>query len=253
MRPVPTRAEFDRVYNEHVMGGAFAEIAVYYETARERYWRSLQLLCEIGLSGEERVVEFGGGQMAILLSKMFGMDCTVADISEEFRAPVDRVGLPFVVGNIANEPPIANGSRYDLVILLEVIEHIPEPPYVTLKKLGANLSPAGRIFLTTPNLFRLRNIARMIMGRDFLDEFQIAAPGQGLGHQMEYSREHFSWQVRKAGFEVQAIRRDQLGAVGHSLKARIARTLLSPLLLRDTWKEELVVMARLPDGPKADV
>jgi SAM-dependent methyltransferase len=247
IRPVPTRAAFDRVYNEHVMGGAFAEIAVYYEMARARYWRSLQLLCDIGLSGQERVVEFGGGQMAILLNKMFGMDCTVADISEEFRAPVDRVGLPFVVGNIANEPAIAGGGRYDLIIMLEVIEHIPEPPYVTLKKLKAILDAGGRIFLTTPNLFRLRNTARMIMGRDFLDEFQIAEAGQGLGHQMEYSAEHFSWQVRKAGFDVQAIRRDQLGAVGHSMKARIARTLLAPLLLRDAWKEELVVMARLPE------
>jgi SAM-dependent methyltransferase len=247
IRPVPTRAAFDRVYNEHVMGGAFAEIAVYYEMARARYWRSLQLLCDIGLSGQERVVEFGGGQMAILLNKMFGMDCTVADINEEFRAPVDRVGLPFVVGNIANEPAIAGGGRYDLIIMLEVIEHIPEPPYVTLKKLKAILDAGGRIFLTTPNLFRLRNTARMIMGRDFLDEFQIAEAGQGLGHQMEYSAEHFGWQVRKAGFDVQAIRRDQLGAVGHSMKARIARTLLAPLLLRDAWKEELVVMARLPE------
>jgi SAM-dependent methyltransferase len=244
--PVPTRAAFDRVFDDHILVGAFAEIADYYETARERYWRSLQLLCEIGLSGRERVVEFGGGQLAILLNKMFGMDCTVADIRDEYRAPIDRVGLPFVIGNIGNEPAVAGGARYDLVILLEVIEHIPEPPYVTMEKLKAILNPGGRIYMTTPNLFRLRNIARMVLGRDFLDWFAYAEPGQGLGHQMEYSLEHFSWQMRRAGFGVQSIRHDQLGAVGHSTKARIARALLKPLLLRDVWKEELVAMARLP-------
>ena len=63
---------------------------------------------------------------------------------------------------------------------------------------------------------------------------------------MEYSGGHFGWQVRKARFDVQAIRRDQLRAVGHSLKARIARILLAPLSLRDAWKDELVVVDRLP-------
>lgn len=241
----PTRADFDRVYNDCIIGGGFAEDPAYYEPARARYWRSLQLLRDIGLTGKERVAEFGGGQMAILLTKMFGMDCTIADINEDYRAPIDRLNIPFAVGNIAHEPAIAGGARFDLIILLEVIEHIPEPPYVTFNKLKAILNPGGRIFLTTPNLFRLRNIARMIRGRDFLDTFQLAGPGEGLGHQMEYSAEHMAWQIRKAGYDVQAILHDQLGATGFSAKARIARKLLSPLLLRDVWKEELVVMAKL--------
>lgn len=242
----PARADFDRVFKRDILGGAFAETADYYEPARERYWRSLELLCDIGLTGAERVVEFGGGQMAILLARMFGMDCTVADINADYRGPIDRLGIPFAIGSIADEPAIAGGARFDLIVLLEVIEHIPEPPYVTLEKLKAILNPGGRVFMTTPNLFRLRNIARMIAGRDFLDEFQLAGPGKGLGHQMEYSAVHMAWQIRKAGFDVQAIRHDQLGATGFSTKARLARKLLSPLLLRDLWKEELVVMARLP-------
>jgi SAM-dependent methyltransferase len=241
----PARADFDRIYDQCIIDSGFAEDAAYYEPARARYWRSLQLLCDIGLTGQERVVEFGGGQMAILLARMFGMDCTIADINEDYRAPIDRLGLPFAVGNIGQEPVIAGGARFDLVVLLEVIEHIPEPPYVTFNRLKSILNPGGRIFLTTPNLFRLRNTVRMIRGRDFLDEFQLPEPGEGLGHQMEYSAVHMAWQIRKAGFEVQAIRHDQLGATGFSTTAKIARTLLSPLLVRDVWKEELVAMAKL--------
>ena len=241
------RKKFDQVYDDLVIDAGFCEFPDYYGVARERYWRSLELLVKMGLSETDKVVEFGGGQMAIILSKLFGMDCTVADINDSFRGPVDQAGLPFVVGNIANDPPIENSpTKYDMVILLEVIEHIPEPPYVTMRKLKSILSAKGGLFMTTPNLFRLRNTARMILGRDFLGRFMQAEPGVGLGHQMEYSLEHMSWQINNAGFEIDSICHDQLGVVGHSTSARIARALLSPLQLRDVWKEELVAMARLP-------
>lgn len=242
---IPSRQVFDRIYNEHVIGSPFLEVPEYYEIARERYWRSLQILCEIGIDPSLKVVEFGGGQMCLLLKYMFDMDVTVADISEDYRGPIDAAGLQFVVGNVMVDPPVAAGRTFDLVIMLEVIEHIPEPPLATFRRLAKILSPGGRIYLTTPNLFRLRNIARMIRGKDFLDYFMPPMKDVGLGHQMEYSLEHMRWQIEQADLEVQHISHDQLGVSGHSAKARLARKLLSPLT-RGRWQEELVAMARLP-------
>ncbi|MBB5987277.1 class I SAM-dependent methyltransferase [Sphingobium lignivorans] len=244
----PTRAEFDRAYNDHVIGSNFLEVPEYYEIDRERYWRSLQLLCDMGLDSDMKMIEFGGGQMALLLSKMFGMDCTVADINESYRKVIDAAGLSFVIGNLTWEPPVPDADkRYDLVVMLEVIEHIPEPPYVTFRRLSSLLNPGGRVFLTTPNLFRLRNITRMVLGKDYLDRFQLPLPHVGLGHQMEYSMDHMSWQLRHAGYAVEDIRHDQLGTSGHSTKARLARRLLAPLYMRPTWREKLVAMARLSE------
>lgn len=247
---VPNRADFERVYNEFVLGAGFFEIPEYYEIERERYWRSLEILCDMGLDSKETVVEFGGGQMSMLLAKMFGMDCTVADISEDYREPVDAAGLGFVVGNLTLDKPVPDATRkYDLVILLEVIEHIPTPPSVTYRRLATVLAPNGRIFITTPNVFRLRNTARMLLGRDYLDLYREAEPGVGLGHQHEYSVPHMRWQFEHAGFKVEDSRLDELGATGHSAKARLARLLLKPLTMRPAWREKLVMMGRLGGGP----
>lgn len=240
----PVKREFDAVYDKHIIGGAFLEKTEYYHFMRERYWKTLCFIQRDGLLEHRRIVEFGGGQMAILLNKMYGINATVADISNDFRGPIDHAGIPFVVGNLLEKPSISHDMlKFDLVILLEVIEHIYMPPHVVFENIRSILSPLGSLFLTTPNLFRLRNTIRMIRGHEPFDRFMIPIPGVGPGHQMEYSADHMSWQIERAGLKVRSVYLDQLGHVGHSMKARLARRLLAPLLIIPMWREELVITA----------
>jgi hypothetical protein len=129
-------------------------------------------------------------------------------------------------------------------VLLEVIEHLPIPPHVAIARLKPLLRPNGILFMTTPNLFRLRNLIRMAMGNEFLDPFTVAEPGRGLGHQVEYSATSLRWQLERAGMDILTLEHDSLGRVGHSRRARIARSLLAPLELRPIWRDTLVVVAR---------
>ncbi|MDO8944621.1 MAG: hypothetical protein Q7U75_15670, partial [Desulfobacterales bacterium] len=78
----------------------------------------------------------------------------------------------------------------------------------------------------------------------FLDRFMLPQPGQGLGHQLEYSANHLSWQIERAGMSRIFIEHDELGRVGHSPGARLARRLLAPLRLRPIWRDGLVAAAR---------
>jgi 2-polyprenyl-3-methyl-5-hydroxy-6-metoxy-1,4-benzoquinol methylase len=128
--------------------------------------------------------------------------------------------------------------------LLEVIEHIPLPAYIVFERIKPLLTPAGHLFLTTPNLFRVRNVIRMISGNEFVDHFMFPQPGQGLGHQLEYSADHMRWQLRRAGMEVVMLEHNSMGRTGHSWKARLARNLLAPLDLRPIWRNGLVASAR---------
>lgn len=243
-----TRKLFDAAYQKYIIGSNFLEVPEYYHIDKERYWKTINFIFSNNLHFSENIIEVGGGQIAILLKAMFKSRCTVADISENFADVFKKLEIPFHVGNLTKDPVVTDKiAPFDLVIMLEVIEHIPVPPSKTFEMLKPLLKKEGKIFLTTPNLFRIRNIIRMIIGRDIFDRFILPMPGVGLGHQMEYSKDHLSWQFEQAGFTVDWMVHDQLGQVGHSWRARFFRRLLSPLLLRKKWREELVALATLSD------
>jgi hypothetical protein len=241
-----TRKAFDSAYDEFVLPGGFNEVDTYYEISRERYWQTLRYYAGIDLPRPAKLLEVGGGQIAILAAKLFGDTTTIGDIGDTFRAPADKAGVQWVKCNLMEDDPAEFKAAFDIVVLAEVIEHLPIPPYVILSKIRSWLHPNGVVLMTTPNLFRLRNVIRMLRGRDPFDRFTLPHPNRGLGHQTEYSGDHLAWQMREAGFRVEGMHHDQLGNIGFSFGARLARRLLSPLQLRQKWREELVAIGRNP-------
>ena len=239
------RSDFDRIYDQRILASGFFESNDYYIFDKERYWRSLEFFQRLNVAHPAKILEIGGGQMAVLCKALFNDDCVVGDVSKEFFGPLERQGIACVECNLMSSQYPDAAGQFDVVFLLEVIEHLPVPPYAIFEKLKAFLKPEGVLFLTTPNLFRLRNVIRMILGREFLDRFMYPEPGCGLGHQLEYSADHIRWHIERAGLQVISIDHDELGRVGHSRKARIARKLLSPLAMREKWRDGLVVSARL--------
>ena len=238
------RSRFDEIYDSCVIGGGFFESDQYYKAEKERYWRSLELFCRLNIAAPARILEIGGGQLALLCKLLFGDDCTVADISDKYVSPLQKAGLKLAKLNLMYPEASTIDGEFDVVVLLEVIEHIPVPGYVVMERIKPFLKPAGIVFLTTRNLFRIRNLIRMFLGREFLDRFMVPEPGQGLGHQLEYSADHLRWQLERAGMQVVMLEHDSLGRTGHSVRARLARTLLAPLELRAIWRDGLVAAAR---------
>jgi 2-polyprenyl-3-methyl-5-hydroxy-6-metoxy-1,4-benzoquinol methylase len=241
-----TRAAFDTAYDTFVRPGGFHELNSYYQISRERYFLTLGYLADLDLPHPAKLLDVGGGQFAILASKLFGDEATVGDIGDDYRAPADAAGVSFTVCNLLEDDPPSFKGDFDVVVLAEVVEHLPVPPYVILGKMRTWLKPGGALLLTTPNLFRLRNLVRMVRGRDLFDTFMLPRNGVSLGHQTEYSADHLAWHIREAGFTLERMEHDQLGATGFSWKARAARKLLAPLRLRKVWREELVAIGRNP-------
>jgi 2-polyprenyl-3-methyl-5-hydroxy-6-metoxy-1,4-benzoquinol methylase len=241
-----TRSAFDEAYDAFVRPGGFHELDLYYQLSRERYFLTLRYLAELDLPEPARVLDVGGGQFAILASKLFGDKATVGDIGDDYRAPADVAGVGFTICNLLEDDPPSFNAAFDLIVLAEVVEHLPVPPYLVLSKIRTWMRPGAALLITTPNLFRLRNVVRMLLGRDPFDTFMLPRDGVSLGHQTEYSARHLSWHIREAGFNLERMEHDQLGQAGFSWKARVARKLLAPLQLRKSWREELVAVARNP-------
>jgi 2-polyprenyl-3-methyl-5-hydroxy-6-metoxy-1,4-benzoquinol methylase len=242
------RSAFDRIYDDRIVSGGFFESDEYYRNEKERYWRTLQLLSRVMPSAPARVLEIGGGQIALLCKELFGDDCTVGDISEQFIRPIRNSGIGFLEFDLIGTDTQKIQKEFDIILLLEVVEHIPLPVYVIMEKLKPLVAPGGLIFLTTPNLFRLRNLARMLLGTEFLDRFMLPTKGRSLGHQLEYSADHLKWQLERASLDVVMLLHDSLGRKGHSRKARLARRLMSPLEMRPIWRDSLIAAAKKQTG-----
>ena len=243
------RKRFDEVYDSRIVGGGFFESDNYYRQEKERYWRSLELLCELNIAAPAKILEIGGGQMAVLCKALFEDDCTVGDVSQRYVAPLRNAGIELRTIDLMAPDTNDVVEQFDVVLLLEVIEHIPLPAHVVVEGIKPFLKPQGILFLTTPNLFRMRNLVRMLLGVEFLDHFTMPQPGQGLGHQLEYSAKHLRWQLERAGLAVEMLVHDSMGRTAHSLGARMARSLLAPLDLRPIWRNGLAAAARKVPGP----
>lgn len=98
-----------------------------------------------------RIAEVGSGLGYVTAAlRSEGFDCVGLDISE---AAVERsrrrFGGAYKQADIL-QPAQEDIGAYDLVILLEVIEHVPDP-VVFLRSLRRLLAPGGSLLLTTPD------------------------------------------------------------------------------------------------------
>ncbi|MEZ5911297.1 MAG: methyltransferase domain-containing protein [Paracoccaceae bacterium] len=148
--------------------------------------------------------------------------------TERRRCGGDR-GPVCVDLNLLKDDELLPEDRFDLVILQEVIGHLPVPPYVPLSRIRSRLKPEGRLFLTTPNASRLRNVLYLLSGREVLDHFRFPEGEEALGVQQEYTLRQMVWHFEKAGFVVTFGAHYNCGWRGRSRLAAAAHLFLRPL------------------------
>ena len=124
--------------------------------ARLKSWvvnRRLRFFREL-LKGDARILEVGCGDGSLLadLKKrnprltVEGLDITLSGETAERCAALD---IPVMETAVENAE-LGHG-RFDLIIMNQVIEHVPDPVAV-MKKLAEALKPGGCVSIETPNL-----------------------------------------------------------------------------------------------------
>lgn len=238
------RKRFEEAYERVILKNTFLETKAYYEQRKERYWNTLRHLAPY-LVGK-RVLDIGGGQFALLTKALYGTDSEVADLDSRYRASLDSSGIAFHHLDLMKDE-FRFERPFDMVILGEVIGHVPAPPHWVFEKLAAVLNPGGRLVLTTPNLFRLRNVVRMLMAKPIFTPFVMPEKDHPPGHFIEYEQPQLEWQLQRAGLMIEVSEHLQLDMGGSTLAARLGRRLAAPLFwMRPVLRDNLLMVGRKP-------
>jgi SAM-dependent methyltransferase len=238
------RAGFDRAFDEVILGGEFFEPDGYYPTYRPRYEKTLRYLAGLDLPRPARILEVGGGQIVLLCHALFEDTGTIVDVNNKHAQAIKRVGLEHRVCDLLRDD-LPDREAYDAVVLCEVVEHLPIPLHLVLEKMKRWIKPGGYVFLTTPNLYRLRNIVRLMMGKQVFCPLRYPPRGHAIGHPFEFSADHLRWHLEAAGLHEAHVEITQLANTSMKTGTKLARALLGPVMaMRPLWKENIVAWAR---------
>jgi SAM-dependent methyltransferase len=181
--------------------GSSPEAAVYWQRHAIRFEFLLRRLEP--LRGRVRTaLDVGTSFQTPLLAERFPdwrID-TLADIRDErFLLPPPSRHTLFDLNQAQDESRWpAPGARYDLIVFMEVVEHLSVPPRQALRFLASLLEPEGMIVLTTPNAAWLKNRIKMLRGRN---PFELLREDR-QGHIREYTLGEMREAAESAGLEV---------------------------------------------------
>jgi SAM-dependent methyltransferase len=165
-----------------------------------------------------RCLELGANPYftTMLLKRYTSLDLTLANyFGPDFQASAtqhatvagrgsgarDTVQFPFVHFNCEQERFPFDDATFDVVLFCEILEHLQLDPVGVLREINRVLKPGGHLVLTTPNVARLENVAKLITGANIYDPYSgYGAYGR---HNREYTRHELAKLLEYCGFQTE--------------------------------------------------
>ena len=142
----------------------------------------------------QRVLDIGCGSCVSLLEiRNLGGEAFGIETDPNVRAIADHFGLTVHIGSIHDNP--FPGIDFDLIVLNQVIEHVPDP-VALLKLVRGRLRPGGKVILSFPNA---ESLNKKISGRKWIN-WHIPY------HLHHYNKTSFPLIAKRAGYKVASLR-----------------------------------------------
>ncbi len=108
--------------------------------------------------------------------------------------------VPVHTCDILQDPfPVADAT-YDFVTFTEVLEHLPTWPLRPLQEMARVLKPGGLLFLTTPNVAKLQNRLKFLLGHNIYTSLEtMISLSVHKRHVREYTLGEVAELTRRAG------------------------------------------------------
>ncbi len=109
--------------------------------------------------------------------------------------------LPFHHFNVEKDEFPFENNTFDVLLFCEIIEHLTQDPLKALTEIKRVLKVDGRLIITTPNVTRLENVVKLLLGRNIYDPYSAYGP---LGrHNREYTLRKLITLLNKLGFTIE--------------------------------------------------
>jgi 2-polyprenyl-3-methyl-5-hydroxy-6-metoxy-1,4-benzoquinol methylase len=142
----------------------------------------------------QKVLDIGSGSCLSLLElRQMGVDAWGVEADPNVRAIAERYQLKVHIGSIHDTP--FPGETFDLIVLNQVIEHVPSPEAL-LHTIKGRLNPGGRVVLSFPNAGSWQ---RKLSGSRWIN-WHVPY------HQHHFNRHSFGMLAQRTGYEVGRVR-----------------------------------------------
>ncbi len=142
----------------------------------------------------ERVLDIGcGSGLSLLEARARGAEVWGIEADPNVQPIAAELGLRVHQGSLNDRP--FPGQTFDLVILNQVVEHLPQPD-LALRQIRERLAPGGRVILVFPNI---RSVWCRLSGAKWIN-WHIPY------HLHHFERKSFARMAERCGFEVRHVK-----------------------------------------------
>ncbi len=167
---------------------------LYYKNQLLRYYKTLMII-EENFNSECSILDIGSYPSHLhKVLMMMGYDTDGIDIDPtRISSSLEDCRAKTYVADIEKSGWNIDNKKYDIIFLLEVIEHLHVNPFLTFLEMERLLKKGGYLFLSTPNLFSLKNRINYVRGRYVFEHplsvYEKLERHNSRGHQRIYSME----------------------------------------------------------------
>lgn len=214
--PVPVPQIMEYLASFTAPGESSLERQEYCNFCMDRLLRTFEMVPET-IKASSRVLELGASPYfmslymrrympcQLELTNCYGDSRNVKKAREvlESRQFGEKQVFDFRMVNVENEVFPFKDETFDLVFFCEVIEHLTTDPIHALVQINRVLKKDGWMIITTPNVLRYENVAKLITGKNIYGHYSgYGAYGR---HNREYTPEELRILVEALGFRVERL------------------------------------------------
>jgi trans-aconitate methyltransferase len=182
----------------------------YWNIHRKRFQWAANLIIELAQKLEQlgqpvkKILDIGPSYQTLLLEHIFPnvkID-TLGFYDARYAPKGETVHISFDLNDSFDQEkwPSSSGEKYDIIVMLEVIEHLYTSPKIIFTFLSEIIKPGGFLVVQTPNAVSLSKRLTMLRGRNPYE--LIRETRTNPGHFREYTNKELSELAEAAGLEV---------------------------------------------------